>query len=159
MLNIPIKKERNPVDLSRRKEKTYLALPPLAKNKEGEIINMSTNYKLVENGEVDIQEKIQSYHDEVDLYHILKRVASVDDAIDLYSKNKSYADISGMPSDFHSLVNSGSTSSATFDSLSDNEKQAVLKYFGLVSESKEETKTDTKQEVKTDNSTNGGENK
>lgn len=145
MNNIPIKSKRYSLDLSRETEDTYIAIPPLATNKDGEVINMSTKTKLMKNGKVNVQEKIQSYHDEVDLYHILNRVAKPEDAIVLHGYDKAYADISDMPSDIHSMVNSNSTANASFNSLSDNEKQAVLKYFGLVSTSTTTENNDDKE--------------
>lgn len=145
MKNLPINKHRYPIDLSRETEDTYIAIPPFATNKDGEVINMSIKTKLMKNGKVNIQEKIQSYHDEVDLYHILNRVANVEEAVALHGHDKVYADISGMPSDFHSMVNSHIDSKASFDSLSDSEKAAVLKYFGLVSTTTTAEKTDEKE--------------
>ena len=145
MNNVPIKGKRYPIDLSRETEDTYIAIPPLATNKDGEIVNMTTKTKLMKNGKVNIQEKIQSYHDEVDLYHILSRVANVEEAVALHGHSKLYTDLTDMPTDFHSMVNSGSDSNASFNSLSDTEKQAVLKYFGLVSTTTTTEKVEEKE--------------
>ena len=151
MKNIPIKSKRFPIDLSRETEDTYIAIPPLATNKDGEVINMSTETKLMKNGKVNIQEKIQSYHDEVDLYHILDRVAKPEEAVELYGRTKSYGDISGMPDNLNDIANSKTTASASFNSLSDTEKEAVLKYFGLVNEKKEESVVNTDNKEVKDN--------
>lgn len=148
MKNIPIKSKRFSIDLSRETEETYIAIPALATNKDGEVINMSNETKLMKNGKVNVQEKIQSYHDEVDLYHILDRVARPEEAVELYGRTKAYADVSGMPDNLNDFANSKNTANASFNSLSDNEKQAVLKYFGLVSTTTANDENKDSKEVK-----------
>lgn len=63
-------------DLSREEEVVYKEIPPYAKDLEtGELLNDSPVPKLVENGKVNIQEKIQSFKDDVDIYKILEKYA------------------------------------------------------------------------------------
>lgn len=63
-------------DLSNTKEPIYKELPPYAVDeKTGEFLNKSSFPKLVKVGEVDVQEQIQSYADDVDIYKILERYA------------------------------------------------------------------------------------
>lgn len=63
-------------DLSNTKEPIYKELPPYAiDEKTGEFLNKSSFPKLVKVGEIDVQEQIDSFADEVNIYKILERFA------------------------------------------------------------------------------------
>lgn len=140
-------------DASSSKIPQYKEIPGYATNENGEVINMSRypKYKRVE--DLDVQPKIQSYYEEVDLYHILSKVAINGDT-SLLATNKTgvYTDISDVPDNFHDLTKIKEKASSQFFNLTDEEKAAVLKFFGIDSDNKkEEIKTESKVEE-------GGEN-
>lgn len=91
------------LDYSRTKEPVYTEVPPYAMNEKGEFINKSSFPMLVKTGEVDVQEKIQSYAKEVDIYSILERFSMTGDVSILNRSVGSYMDISDLPSDIHAF--------------------------------------------------------
>ena len=68
-------------DLSRTKEDVFEELPPFAMDSEGNFLNKSSNPKVLRVGEVDVQERIQSYANDVDIYHILERLTLSGDSL------------------------------------------------------------------------------
>lgn len=62
-------------DLSNTKEPIYKELPPYAVDDKGNFLNKSSFPKLEKVGEIDVQEQIDSYADEVNIYKILERFA------------------------------------------------------------------------------------
>ena len=124
----------------------YKEIPAYATNENGEVINMSRYPKFKRVKDLDIQPKIQSYYEEVDLYHVLSKVA-INGDISLLSTNKSgfYADISDVPDNFHDLVKLKEKAAEKFSNLNDEEKAAVLKFLGITSDDKkEEVNSETK---------------
>lgn len=99
--------EKTGQDLSNTKEPVFTEVPPFAYDEEtGEFLNKSSFPKLVKTGEVDVQEKIQSYLDDVDIYKILEKVALSGDMIESspltnVSKGLSDVDITNIPNNIH----------------------------------------------------------
>ena len=61
-------------DLSRQTEDVFEELPPFAMDADGNFLNKSSFPKLVKTGTVNVQERIQSFANDVDIYHILERM-------------------------------------------------------------------------------------
>lgn len=155
--NIPSYVARKPLEpdeaIYNTKEDVFVEIPPLAKNEKGEIINLSLKPILQKAGTRDIKAQINSYYKDVDLYYLLQKVAKSGDFSLLNQRQAEYMDLSDLPEDYHSLVDRFKTREerkAIFDSLPDEEKEIIAKYFGLVAKN-----SDVKsEEVKTDE---GGE--
>jgi len=96
-------------DLSNELEDVYQEIQPFAVDpKTGEFLNNSSIPKVIKTGQINIQEKIQSFADEVDLYHILEKFAYSEDNTIINQKPCAYGDISEMPdnlNDYAQFVN------------------------------------------------------
>lgn len=141
--------KRFSLDLSKRKVKKYIALPPLARNSEGKIINESIYEKIVENGYDDVQEKIQSFHDEVDLYSVLNRCVKTNDFTLLNQREVVYGDYSDIPNDKLGAINFREKAVETFNALSDADKKVITDFFaGIKSNIDDTSKVGTTKEDK-----------
>ena len=67
--------ESKPQDLSNEFEDTFIEIAPFTRDEKGNWLNDSSVPKLVPNGKVNVQERIQSFADDVDIYKILERFA------------------------------------------------------------------------------------
>ena len=94
---------RTPQDLSNQFEQTYIELEPYARKDNGEFLNDSPFPKLVPGEKVNIQERIQSYFEDVDIYSILKKVAATGDLSYLNRKEGFYGDISNLPDNYNDI--------------------------------------------------------
>ena len=96
-------------DLSNEFEDVYEEIQPFAVDpKTGEFLNNSSIPKIVKTGKINVQEKIQSFSNDVELYHILEKFAYSGDTAFINARECQYGDISDMPTDlnsFASLVN------------------------------------------------------
>lgn len=151
--NIPSYVARNPLEpdtaIYNTKEDVYVEIPPLAKNEKGEVINLSTRPILQKAGTRDIKAQINSYYKDVDLYYLLQKVAKTGDLSLLNQRQAEYMDLSDLPEDYHSLVDRFKTREerkAIFDSLPEEEKEIIAKYFGLVAKSSGSKTEETKSE-------------
>ena len=90
-------------DLSREYEQTYVELAPFARNEKGEFLNDSPFPKLIEGEKVNIQERINSFFEDVDLYSILKKVSLTGDLSYLDRKAGFYGDFSNLPNNYNDL--------------------------------------------------------
>lgn len=90
-------------DLSRTKEPVYTEVPPYAVDEEGNFLNKTSFPMLVQTGEVDVQERIQSYADECDIYKILERFAlsGCTDTSIINRVQGSFGDICDIPDNIH----------------------------------------------------------
>lgn len=88
------------LDYSRKLEKQFKEIPPYAKNEKGEFINDKSVAVLVEAEPFDIDEYIQSFKDECDIYKILEK-AYLSQNISLLNQYPGgvYDDISDLPDD------------------------------------------------------------
>lgn len=90
-------------DLSRTKEPVYTEVPPYAVDEEGNFLNKTSFPILIKTGEVDVQEKIQSFAEECDIYKILERF-SLSGCTDTTIINKvkgTFGDICDIPDNIH----------------------------------------------------------
>lgn len=90
-------------DLSNEYEETFEEIPPYTKDEKGNWLNDTSVPKLVPTGKINIQERIQSFYDDVDIYKILERFAYTGD-MGLFNQRESYdtdIDISSIPTNFN----------------------------------------------------------
>lgn len=96
-------------DLSNEFEDIFEEIAPYAVDPNtGEFLNNSSVPKIVKTGRINIQEKIQSYAKDCDIYAILEKFAYSEDPSFINKYNASYGDISSMPdnlNDFAQMVN------------------------------------------------------
>lgn len=90
-------------DLSNEYEETFEEIPPYTKDEKGNWLNDTSVPKLVPAGKINIQERIQSFYDDVDIYKILERFAYTGDMA-LFNQREAYdtdIDISSIPTNFN----------------------------------------------------------
>lgn len=93
------------VDLSRETEKTYIEIPPYTVDEAtGEVLNDTNKPILKEGKPINVYEKIQSYHEECDIYSILKKVAQTGDESLLNKKKGFYGDVSEIPDNLNDII-------------------------------------------------------
>lgn len=96
------------VDLSRTTEDVYTeVLPGSYDLVTGKVINKTSVSKFVKTGVIDVNEKIQSYKSECDIYSILERFINSMDQSLLSARPCSFADIVDLPNninDFNDLM-------------------------------------------------------
>lgn len=95
--------EKTGLDYSNTKEPIYTEIPPYTKDENGEWLNDSSFPKIVQTGYIDVQEKIQSYADDVDIYKILERFAYSGDTTLINRSHGIYTDVSDIPDNLHSF--------------------------------------------------------
>lgn len=99
---------KHSVDASNPMVEQYMAVEPYAVDaKTGECLNSSPIVKLVKCDSINIQERIQSFARECDLYTILERYAVSGDSSLLNRNVMSFADIVGIPdnkNDFNEFI-------------------------------------------------------
>lgn len=94
--------EKTGQDFSNPMEDVFEEVPPFAYDEEtGEFLNKSSFPKLVKVGQVNVQEKIQSYFEDVDIYTILAKFAMSGDESLLKRQVGFYGDIAGVPDNIH----------------------------------------------------------
>ena len=106
---------RTAQDLSNVYEDVYTEVPPYAKDENGKFINATSEPVIKKTGRVNVQEKIQSFRDDVDIYKILEKMALAGQPLsDVYVDENSVLDYSNIPdniNDFNAWV------SANYDAL------------------------------------------
>lgn len=95
--------EKTGLDYSNTKEPIYTEIPPYTKDENGEWLNESSFPIIVQTGYVNVQEKIQSYADDVDIYKILERFAYSGDTTLINRSHGIYTDVSNIPDNLHSF--------------------------------------------------------
>lgn len=103
---------RTKQDLSNRFEDVYKEIAPYTKDENGKFLNETSEPMLIKTGQIDVQEKIQSYLDDCDIYKILQKAAMADDMSLLNRQAGFYGDISAVPTnynDFADLVDASVT--------------------------------------------------
>ena len=93
--------EKTGQDLSRTKEDVFEELPPFAMDADGKFLNKSSFPKLVKTGQVDVQERIQSFAQDVDIYHILERMTMAGESLPAPLADGSIYDYSMIPDNIH----------------------------------------------------------
>ena len=92
-------------DCSNPYAEVFEEVPPYAIDpNSGKFLNDSSQPKLISKGKINIQEKIQSFAKEVDLYSILEKFAYGEDASLLNARPCQYGDISDLPNDLNSYA-------------------------------------------------------
>lgn len=125
----------------------YKEIPPLATNEDGEIINLTKYPKFERVDDINIQEKIQSFYETSDLYHVLATFAKSKDPSLIFVKNDGqYGDFSGV-SNFspQDIQEAHQRARNAFESLSKDEQDAVLAFLNNI-KSAQNNKTETKTE-------------
>lgn len=117
---------RSSQDLSRRFEQTYKEIAPFARDEKGNFLNDSPYPILVEGDKVDIQERIDSYRDDVDLYSILKKVSLTGDLSYLDKKAGFYADFSNIPHNYNDINDYYKSLAKDFRELPQDIREAIL---------------------------------
>ena len=69
--------------------------------KTGEFLNKGSNPILISKGKINVQERIQSFAKETDLYSILEKFAYGGDPVLINARDCSYADLSDLPNDLN----------------------------------------------------------
>lgn len=95
--------EKTGLDYSNTKEPIYTEIPPYTKDEKGEWLNDTSFPKVIQTGYIDVQEKIQSYADDVDIYKILERFAYSGDTTLINRSHGVYTDVSNIPDNLHAF--------------------------------------------------------
>lgn len=93
--------EKTGQDLSRTMEDVFEELPPFAMDAEGNFLNKSSFPKLVKTGQVNVDERIQSYADDVDIYKILERMVMSGESLPEPKHDGLVYDFSMIPDNIH----------------------------------------------------------
>lgn len=134
-------------DLSNEVEPIYQEVDPWTKDEKGNFIT-EDEVKLVKIGECNLQDKINSYREETNLYSILKNIASGNADMSALNKRAGvYADISNLPDNYQALAKMSTNvdSVANKNGLSAEEKLVLKKLLGMVAN---EEVASTTEEVK-----------
>lgn len=94
------------LDYSRKLEKRFVEVPPYSCDVQtGKILNKTSEPILVEDDPFDVDEYIQSFKDECDIYTILEKFAltGCTDSTLINRKVMSFGDISDLPDNFNDL--------------------------------------------------------
>lgn len=92
-------------DLSNEFEDVYTEIAPYAVDpKTGKFLNDSSIPKVVKTGRINIQERIQSFAEDVDIYRILEKFAYSDDMSLINKHVANYGDISDMPDNLNDIA-------------------------------------------------------
>ena len=113
-------------DLSRTKEDVFEELPPFAMDSDGNFLNKSSNPKIVKVGEVDVQERIQSFADDVDVYHILERLTLSGESLPQPLADGQVYDYSMIPDNIHDFERYINNSIGTLSKVSPALAKAIL---------------------------------
>lgn len=93
------------VDYSERTEMTYQEIAPFSIDPEtGEFLNKTPLPKLIPLGLVDVQERIDSFKKDVDVYTILEKVLITGDESLLKRKQAVFTDVYDLPDNIHELT-------------------------------------------------------
>lgn len=152
----------NPIfqDLSNEFEETYEEIPPYTKDEEGNWLNDTSVPKLVSAGKINIQERIQSFLDDVDIYKILERFAYTGD-LALFNQTPSYdndIDISSIPDNINDFNEYYNKFRADLSSLNPDLARLILDDNVLSSDIEEKAKNIYYERVKKYNEVNNVNN-
>lgn len=100
---VPVK----PLDLSNSKQEQFEEIPPFTKDADGKWLNDTSQPKLISKGFTDVDEYINSFKDDVDIYKLLEKIALTGDW-SLANQREGFenVDTTKFPSDIHEAVNS-----------------------------------------------------
>lgn len=101
-------------------------IPPFTKDESGKWLNDSSVPKFVKRGKINVQEQIQSYADDVDIYKILEKFAASGDESIINKNVGFYADISQVPTNFNDFQDYLLSNAKNLDLFSPDMKKAIL---------------------------------
>ena len=121
-------REKTGLDYSRKTEKRFKEVPPYAVDLDGKIINKKSVPVLVEDEPFDVDEYIQSFKDETDIYTILEKFAMTG-CTDTTLINKgvmSFGDISELPDNINEMNDYYKSVEAKLNEMSSDLAKQVL---------------------------------
>lgn len=98
--------------------KIYKEIKPGTFDKDGNILNKEDHNILIEAGEEDLQAKIDSFRDSVDIYKLIEKFILTGDESYINQKQGQYMDISDLPdniNDFQDFKKKALEKASTFD--------------------------------------------
>lgn len=95
-----------PLDLSNKKQEQFEEIPPFTKDADGKWLNDTSQPKLISKGYFDVDEYINSFKDDVDIYKLLEKIALTGDESLLYQKEGWYGDSTVFPDNIHDAISS-----------------------------------------------------
>lgn len=101
-------------------------IPPFTKDENGKWLNDTSVPKFEKIGKINVQENIQSFADDVDIYKILERFAATGDESIINRNAGFYADVSNVPTNFNDFQDYLMSSAKNLDLFSDDMKKAIL---------------------------------
>lgn len=126
-----VPRARTAQDLSRRTEKTFINVPPYTLNPnalsdEDRFLNKSDTFILIPGEDKDIQEEIQSFASDCDIYNILRRASSGLDVSNSFTGKGIYGDFSAIPTNPLDVEQQQRELRHSLDSVPADVKDAVL---------------------------------
>lgn len=113
------------LDYSNPYEDVYTEIAPYTKDVDGKWVNETSEPILKKTGKINIQEKIDSFRDEVDIYKILEKVAATGE--DLSLKSNQCMDISSIPDNINDFTDYVDKSISIIQSLPKEISSLIIK--------------------------------
>ena len=117
--------EKTGLDYSNPYEDVYEEIPPYTKGHDGKWLNDTSEPIIVKTGKINIQEKIDSFKDEVDIYKILERVAMSGE--DISCRGNQCFDISSIPTNINDFTDYVSAHMEILQSLPKEISSLIIK--------------------------------
>lgn len=126
----------NGLDYSNQFEEVFEEIPPFTKDDKGVWLNDSSVPKLVSKGKVNVQEKIQSFAEDVDIYKILEKFAMTGDTSYIMQRTpQAYdVDISDIPTNYNDYQDYLKNNLDRLNDISPETRTKLLKGETLTSE-------------------------
>ena len=137
-------REKTGQDCSNKYIRQFVEVPPYAKDEKGKFINESSRTILKEIEPFDMDEYIQSFKEDTDIYAILKKFNMSGDISLLNQKQGFYEDISDLPDNHFDLEHLNEKITMSYNEYL--EKNGVVVEEEPKEESKEEPKEESKEE-------------
>lgn len=113
-------------DLSNPYQDLIEEIPSFTKDENGKWLNDSSLPKFVVKGKINVQEGIQSFADDVDIYKILEKFAATGDESIINRNVGFYYDISNIPTNFNDFQAALEKNSLNLDLFSKEMKEKIL---------------------------------
>lgn len=126
-----VPRARTAQDLSRRTEKTFVNVPPYTLNPnplgdDDRFLNKSDTFILIPGEDKDIQDEIQSFASDCDIYNILRRASAGLDVTNSFTGHGVYGDFSAIPTNPLDVEQQQRELRQSLDSVPADVKEAVL---------------------------------
>ncbi|QCS36687.1 minor capsid protein [Capybara microvirus Cap3_SP_613] len=105
---------------------TYKVILPYQKDDKGVFLNDSDTPIYVKSGKKNLDEYINSFKDECDIYNILSKFESTGDVSSLNLGRGVYADISKIPDNIHDFNNALNQGAEILNTLDSDLRKAIL---------------------------------